>query len=105
MYTKRKLIAAFCSIVLLGGCTGYEDSETIDGVNYWINSFEKQAFAGECNWQVADEPADITIQETVNKATVTKLGGFFGTGVPSPFSLMADADTYQFAGSEIYASE
>ena len=105
MYTKRKLIAAFCSIVLLGGCTGYEDSETIDGVNYWINSFEKQAFAGECNWQVADEPADITIQETVNKATVTKLGGFFGTGVPSPFSLVADADTYQFAGSEIYASE
>ena len=105
MYTKRKLIAAFCSIVLLGGCTGYEDSETIDGVNYWINSFEKQAFAGECNWQVSDEPADITIQETVNKATVTKLGGFFGTGVPSPFSLVADADTYQFAGSEIYASE
>ena len=101
----RKIRMLICGLLFLTGCTGYESGVQMEGVDYYIDTSGKRAFAGECRWQYSDQPSDITVHETAEGARVTRLGGFFGTGVPSPFQITADRDTYRFSGEEIYASD
>ncbi len=91
------MIAAMVCIASVSGCTGYDSSAEIDGMSFHITSDGKQAFVSECVWDQSMNAGRIVIPDKVEKAKVTSLGGFFGTGVPAPFCITADPETYDFS--------
>ena len=104
MQRGLKIITALAGTLLLG-CTGYETSSEINGVNYWISSSGKKAFASEVRWNVSDEPFEIRVEQTVGKAEVFSLGGFFGTGVPAPFEIHPEGELNEFVVYEMRSGD
>ena len=104
MRSRNRILAAVFSAAMLGGCTGYESSAEQDGMYFYISKNERKAFVSECAWDVNSGQARVVIPPNIEKASVTSLGGFFGTGVPSPFCIMGERDTFDFNGNP-YRSE
>ena len=98
-----KMIASLLCITLASGCTGYDSSAEIDGVSFHITADGRRAFVSECAWDASMDAGRIVIPDTAEKAKVTSLGGFFGTGVPAPFCIMADKETYEFSDNPLRA--
>ena len=90
MKRTNKVLACMMSILLMSGCTGYDKDAVVDQQVYHLTSNGKTAFASEYKWDVSENPVEIVIPETANGAVVKKLGGFFGTGVPSPFCIAGE---------------
>ena len=84
----RRNVAAVLSVGLLCACTAYWDETEENGVMYHLSRSGKEAFASEYTWDVHGDETEIIIPDEVNGAKVTQLGGYFGTGVPSPFCVL-----------------
>ena len=90
MKRTARVLACMMSILLISGCTGYDKDAVVDHQAYHITANGKKAFASEYQWDVSENPVEIVIPETADGAVVKKLGGFFGTGVPSPFCISGE---------------
>ena len=102
MMQKKTWMGVLCSVFLLG-CTGYDKNALADHVAYHITANGKTAFASEVVWDLS-ENAQYSIPEKVDKAAVKKLGGFFGTGVPAPFQVIAEKG-YEFQAYDPYMED
>ncbi len=100
------LLLLFCSL-FLAGCTGYggkNDTEQ-DGIFYRVSDSGRHAFVQSIYWDLDPDHNTFTIPDSVGKAQVEKLGGFYGTGVPCPleirprqgadYILLPDPETYE----------
>lgn len=68
------------------GCYGYELGEWQDfSVGY--NQETGRAFLGVYHWDGREETMDIPLPDDVLDCRVTALGGYFGRGVPVPFTV------------------
>ena len=101
MRMRNRILAAVLSAVMLGGCTGYESHAEQDGMYFSISKNGRKAFVSECSWDVRSGQSRFEIPASVGKAEVISLGGFFGTGVPSPFCIMGERDTFDFNGNPL----
>ena len=97
MRAMKTVITLLVFAILFSGCTGYDKNTELDGVTYYINSLGKTAFASEYEWSVSEETEEVIIPEQVEGASVEKLGGFFGIGVPSPFGVTANGAAFETA--------
>ncbi len=96
---KRSLRAVglmLLAILLLGGCsgyiTGYSGNYAVqDQVRYEIGDRKTKAFAAEVFWDMDPTHTDIRIADKIEGAPVVSLGGYVGTGVPTPFFLTAQS--------------
>jgi len=88
-------MTAVFSVIFCLGCTGYDRHAEADGISYSISHSGRKAFASEVNWTVSDEPFVIRVADRIENAEVVSLGGFFGTGVPSPFQIMPQGELAQ----------
>ena len=85
MTAAAVLLAAL--VVFTSGCTLYNSgSFKADGINYYLRDDKKAAFASECELTYGSDGV-ITVPDEINGAKVISLGGYFGTGVPSPFGV------------------
>lgn len=89
MKRKKSVLISLLSVLCLSGCTGYDKDAYADGVSYHITSSGKTAFVSEAEADLTQENPQVIIPEKINQAKVKKLGGFFGTGVPAPFTVIA----------------
>lgn len=90
--------------ILLTACTGYDKDAEGNGITYHITASGRKAFVSEVKADFSLEAPEKTIPETIDKAAVKKLGGFFGTGVPAPFEVIAENE-YSFIAYDPYASD
>ena len=97
MKNRLKRITALLSVLILGGCTGYDSMVEQNGIRYAVTASGRKAFAADVIWQVSSDPQEITIPDAIDKASVTSLGGFYGTGVPTPFMITGAAGSYDFS--------
>ncbi len=104
MRIENRIFGAVLCAALFAGCTGYEGSTEQDGVSFHISGSGKKAFVSECAWDASGDETRIVIPEQIDRAAVTSLGGFFGTGVPAPFCVRGKEGTYEFADNP-YRSE
>lgn len=105
MIDKSKVFAAVLSIVLLialSGCetedfaTLYRDKTEIDGFYILINQSANCCFVGQYNCTAYTENMEITIPDEYDGMPVTRLGGYCGRGLPTPFQISL-ADLYMNA--------
>ena len=87
-------LTAVCALalLLLGGCTGsitgYTGKEATQGsVRYCINDRGSKAFATVCTWDMDPNHTEFDVVGEIEGAPVISLGGYTGTGVPTPSSL------------------
>ncbi len=86
-------ITGAMGVSLLCACTPYQDSgRTEEGLVYHFS--RSDAFVSEYVWDMDITDTSITIPDEVEGKPVTALGGFFGTGVPSPFMIFIDSADY-----------
>ncbi len=106
----RKILTIILSICLtfcLSGCIYeevamlYSDSAEIDGFYVAINKTANCCFVGEYNCTEYTENSEITIPDDYEGIPIKRIGGYYGRGVPTPFSIHF-ADLYMNApeGSE-----
>ncbi|MBR2991132.1 MAG: hypothetical protein IKF51_06700 [Solobacterium sp.] len=95
----KKLVIITAALGLLCACTAYWEDTVQDGVTYHISRSGKEAFAAEYSWDVNSAQTKIIIADTVDGAKVTQIGGFFGTGVPSPFAVLPADSGIRFRGA------
>ncbi len=94
--SKGIYLAAFLlAVLLLGGCTGsitgYTGKEAVQGqVRYAISDRGKKAFASACAWDLDPAHTSFDIAGEIEGSPVIALGGYTGTGVPSPFVIEAE---------------
>ena len=90
--------------ILLTACTGYDKNAEENGITYHITASGKKAFVAEVKADLSLAAPEKTIPEMIDKAAVNKLGGFFGTGVPAPFEVIAEND-YSLISYDPYESD
>ena len=98
---KKIMIRIFSLFLVLSlfGCTGYGDETVIEnGITFEISNSGRKAYVSSVRTDL--ENTEIVIPEKVNKASVVRLGGFFGTGVPDPFVITADPEMRVYAIDE-----
>ncbi len=83
-------------MVSLSSCVGdwslnYSDTVTTDGWDIALDRDGKMAFAAAYVWDGSEEGRRIRIPDIVEGCTVFKLGGYFGRGLPMPFSVVMPA--------------
>ena len=83
-------------MVSLSSCMGdwslnYSDTVTTDGWDIALDRDGKMAFAAAYVWDGSEEGRRIRIPDIVEGCTVFKLGGYFGRGLPMPFSVVMPA--------------
>ncbi len=104
MQNRMRIIAGMLSLTLLAGCTGYDTTANADGINYAIAKNGTKAFVSEISWD-GEKPLKAVIPEQINGASVTTLGGFYGSGVPMPFQILAEENAYDFTAENPNLSE
>ena len=101
----RKIFAVILSICLtfcLSGCFFeevsllYSDGVKIDGFYVGINKTSKCCFVGNYSCTEYTENLEITIPDNYEGMPIKRIGGYFGRGVPMPFSVSL-ADLYMNA--------
>ena len=94
---KRSLRAIglmLLAVLLLGGCfgyiTGYSGKDAVqEQVRYEISDRKTRAFAASYTWDLDPGHTDIRIADKIEGVPVVGLGGYVGTGVPTPFFITA----------------
>ena len=85
----KKALALFLILCFIPccGCSLHYGEKTItkDYLTYYQSSVSKVCFAGCYEWDGKEESTTITIPDEVDGYKVTKLGGYIGRGVPTPF--------------------
>lgn len=79
----------FCSLFTLSACTTYTSYwEEDGGILFGYSEYKNEAFIGDYFWRGhLGEDMDIVLPNTYKDAPVTALGGYHGTGVPTPFAI------------------
>ena len=79
----------FCSLFTLSACTTYDSYwEEDESILFGYSEYKNEAFIGEYFWRGhLGEDMDIVIPNTYKGAPLTALGGYYGTGVPTPFQI------------------
>lgn len=82
-------ILCIATALLLSGCADgvsmlYTESAEKDGFNIAVNKTANCCFVG--SFEYTDE-TEITVPDEYNGIPITRLGGYFGRGVPSPFTI------------------
>ena len=67
----------------------YSETAKYEGWDIALDKDHSRAFAAAYRWDgdMSEEGRRVVIPETVEGCTVKKLGGYFGRGLPMPFSL------------------
>lgn len=65
----------------------YRERICVDDQNYTLHSFKKVCFADAYYWDGSEDRMLVNVPDECNGYKVTSLGGFAGTGVPSPFGI------------------
>lgn len=107
---KRTLclfLLATLMLSLFSGCDSdiamlYTESTTVDNLWIEINKLQNRCFASGYEYDGTEEGRQITIPDEYNGIPVVKLGGFVGTGVPSPFCILLSYYMNAEEGSEWY---
>ena len=82
------ILAIITMLFILTGCKEYEyDSEATECFGIGYSTYENKAFVGEYRYDLAKSNTDIVIPEEYKGIPITKLGGYFGLGVPTPFGI------------------
>ncbi len=101
----RKIFAVILSICLtfcLSGCSFegvslfYSDKAEVDGFYVGINKTSNCCFVGSYNCTEYRENLEITIPDDYEGIPIKRIGGYYGRGVPTPFSISL-ADLYMNA--------
>ncbi len=74
---------------LLGGCTGFSKSETVaqGHFDFYVSDLGTRAFPSAYYWEGDPNDTLIEIPDTVGRADVESVGGYFGTGNPIPMMI------------------
>ena len=78
------------AVLLLSGCSAsvfFSLEGPEDGFHYGVNRRAGYCFVGPYEVEDIEKNSEITIPDTFDGLPVTVLGGFFGTGVPTPFTI------------------
>jgi len=106
--TVRKILAMILTICLtlcFSGCVLeetsllYSDYTEIDGFYIAVNKTANCCFVGGYNCTEYTENLEITIPDDYNGIPIKRMGGYYGRGVPTPFSINL-ADLYMNAPEE-----
>ena len=90
---RKKLFGFIITgIIMLSLCAcsleyTYSNGKTVDGVYYVFSDARKICFASHYSWDEKEKNITITIQDEVDGYKVVALGGFIGSGVPTPFGV------------------
>ena len=88
-------------LICLSGCTGfYGKNDGFSGnLSIRVSDWKTRAFAAEYYWNgdTSEEALTITIPDKFNGTEVTALGGYIGTGVPTPFRIVPSTENKIFA--------
>ena len=93
------LILSILLLALLCGCSLDFSQQADDGAFSYAYG-DKEAFVNEYRWDGSEEGLTIYIPDSFNGLPVVSVGGFFGRGLPMPFSIDCSAffpDNVQFA--------
>ncbi len=74
----------------------YSDSAQVDGFYVGINRTSRCCFVGSYNCTEYAENLEITIPDDYEGIPIKRIGGYYGSGVPTPF-LISLADLYMNA--------
>ncbi len=89
----RRIFCFIGSILILfslSSCTAYESMEDYEsGIVFGYSKLKNDCFAGPIIY-TKNGTTEITVPNTFNGAPVTKLGGYTGTGYPTPFFVNCD---------------
>jgi len=84
--------ALLALLLLFAGCTPYDgNTATENGLTCYISRSGGRAFAACWDWDGDPDNTDIVIPERCAGAEIVSIGGFFGTGVPTPFSVRQES--------------
>lgn len=85
---KKLFICLLCilPIFILCGCS-LDFSETADEGDFSFAYGNKAAFVTEYRWDGTEAGMTVRIPERYNGLKVVSVGGFFGRGLPMPFSV------------------
>ena len=94
-------------LFLLSGCDSdiamlYTESATVDHLRIEINKLQNCCFASVYEYDGTEAGLQITIPDDCNGIPVVKLGGFIGSGAPSPFFIALSCYLNAEEGSEWY---
>ena len=101
------IVLSICLTFCLSGCffdevsLFYSDSVEVDGFYIVVNKISNCCFVGGYNCTEYTENSEITIPDDYDGIPIKRIGGYYGRGVPTPFSISL-ADLYMNApkGSE-----
>lgn len=84
---KISVLLSFIILLLCCGCSMHYGENTIlkDNITYYPSSVSKVCFVGTYSWDGTQDTTTIDIPDKVDGYRVTKLGGYTGRGVPTPF--------------------
>ena len=90
------LILSICLALCLSGCVLeetsflYSDVAEKDGFYIAINKTANCCFVGSYNCAEYNENLEITIPDDYEGVPIKQIGGYYGRGVPTPFSISLD---------------
>ena len=96
--TAKTALAALCILLLLASCTPYDmdRTESENGVTCCMANFlGSGAFVLTVDWDGDPEHTGIVIPETCGGQKIVSLGGFTGTGVPTPMMVTVNGKYYE----------
>jgi hypothetical protein len=94
---KMYVIGLLILVSLLSGCTTYEHVITDTAFNYGYSNYYNEAFVGEYRWDGTEAGMHLSIPDAYDTYPITSLGGYFGSGVPTPFRIKFP-DSYGVTG-------
>ncbi len=96
----KTLKRTVCGLLVVGvlfscsSCTLYESTYAEElGVTFGYSNVKGDCFVGEIEHS-KNSPTEIVLPETFNGLPVVQLGGYVGTGVPSPFGAYCAPDYF-----------
>ncbi len=89
---KRKVFIKILSVIIitftflsLSACTGY-DKVSVGNINLGYSKSRKNCYVSRIYYTLGED-TNMIIPDTYNGYEITKLGGYFGRGVPDPFMI------------------
>lgn len=94
---KLYAIGLLVMVSFLSACTSFEHVITETSFNYGYSNFFDEAYVGEYRWDGTEEGMHLSVPDTYETYPITSLGGFYGSGVSTPFCIKFP-DTYGVTG-------
>ena len=89
------LAVLMLAVFLLCGCTGYSSSKRVErgSISYFVSDLGTRAFPSEYYWDGDPNHTRIEIPDELDGASITSVGGYYGTGNPIGMELLS-RDTF-----------